>query len=166
MSTMAARERPVDESDLDLGLAALFAGYALNDEVQRRLYAAGFEGLRFSHGFLIQHLVVGGRPVGELAELMGVTQQAVSKTVGELERLGYVERRTSGSDARVRLVALTERGRAALETAREQRAELMDELRAQLGGQRLDAATTLLREVLRTHGALPEIRRRRVRPPA
>ena len=77
-------ERPVEEADLDLSLAALFAGYALNDEVQRRLHAAGFEGLRFAHGFLIQHLVEEGRPIGELAGLMGVTQQAVSKTVREL----------------------------------------------------------------------------------
>ena len=158
-------ERPVEEADLDLSLAALFAGYALNDEVQRRLTAAGFEGLRFAHGFLIQHLVEEGRPVGELARLMGVTQQAVSKTVRELEGLGYVERLASGADARVRVVTLTRRGRAALETARTQRKKLVDELRAEFGEQRLDAATTLLRDVLRAQRALPDIRRRRVRPP-
>jgi DNA-binding MarR family transcriptional regulator len=164
MSTVMP-ERPVEEADLDLSLAALFAGYALNDEVQRRLHAAGFDGLRFAHGFLIQHLVEEGRPVGELAQLMGVTQQAVSKTVRELEGLGYVERRASEGDARVRVVTLTKRGRSALETARTQRRKLVEELRDELGQQRLDAATTLLRDVLRTQRALPDIRRRRVRPP-
>ena len=159
-------ERPVGEADLDLSLAALFVGYALNDEVQSRLRAAGFEGLRFAHGFLIQHLVEAGRPVGELAELMGVTQQAVSKTVRELEELGYLERRAADGDARVRVVTLTRRGRSALETARTQRREVVEELRAELGEQRLDAATTLLRDVLRAQRALPDIRRRRVRPPS
>jgi DNA-binding MarR family transcriptional regulator len=159
-------ERPVDEADLDLSLAALFAGYALNDEVQRRLHAAGFEGLRFAHGFLIQHLVEAGRQVGELAQLMGVTQQAVSKTVHELEGMGYVERRAAERDARVRVVTLTQRGRSALETARTQRMNLVEELRAEFGEDRLEAATALLRDVLRAQRALPNIRRRRVRPPA
>lgn len=158
-------ERPVEEPELDLSLAALFAGYALNDEVQRRLHSAGFEGLRFSHGFLVQHLVAGERSVGELAELMGITQQAVSKTVGELETLGYLERRARAADARVRLVTLTRRGREAIETAREARAEVVAELRSELGPRRVDAATALLRDVLRAQGALPDIRRRRVRLP-
>jgi DNA-binding MarR family transcriptional regulator len=158
-------EQPIDETDLDLTLAALFAGYALNDEVQRRLHAAGFEGLRFSHGFLVQHLVAGERTVGELAELMGVTQQAVSKTVGELETLGYLDRRARAGDARVRLVALTQKGRRAIETLRAARAEVVAELRSELGPRRVDAATALLRDVLRAQGAMPDIRRRRVRLP-
>jgi DNA-binding MarR family transcriptional regulator len=158
-------ERPVDTADLDLSLAALFAGYALNDEVQRRLDVAGFEGLRFSHGFLVQHLVEGGKPVGGLAELMGVTQQAVSKTVRELEELGYVERHAAAADARVRVVTLTARGRAALEAARAARADLTAELREALGPRRVEAATAVLREVLRSTGALTAVRGRRVRPP-
>jgi DNA-binding MarR family transcriptional regulator len=162
---MTSSERPVDVAALDLSLAALFAGYALNDEVQRRLHEAGFEGLRFSHGFLVQHLVEGGRSVGELAELMDVTQQAVSKTVRELEERGYLERHAPAGDARVRVVTLSARGRSALEAARAARSEVVAELRESLGPRRVDAATAVLREVLRATGALPAIRRRRVRPP-
>jgi DNA-binding MarR family transcriptional regulator len=160
-----ASERPVEPADLDLSLAALFAGYALNDEVQRRLQAAGFEGLRFSHGFLIQHVVEGPKPVGELAELMQVTQQAVSKTVSELEALGYLERRPANEDARVRLVGLTPKGRDALEAARSARRQTISDLRERLGAGRVDDATALLREVIGSLGALPDVRRRRVRPP-
>jgi DNA-binding MarR family transcriptional regulator len=158
-------EQPVEPADLDLSLAALFAGYALNDEVQRRLHAAGFEGLRFSHGFLIQHVVEGPKPVGEIAELMDVTQQAVSKTVTELERLGYLERTSAPEDARVRLVGLTQRGRDALEVARAARQETIADLRARLGAARVDDATSLLRDVIGALGALPDIRRRRVQQP-
>jgi DNA-binding MarR family transcriptional regulator len=158
-------ETPVEPADLDLSLAALFAGYALNDAVQARVHAQGFAGLRFSHGFLIQHLVEGAKAVGELAELMGVTQQAVSKTVRELEVLGYLERRAPSRDARVRLVSLTERGRAALEAARRARSEVVTEMRDALGADRVDAAAQLLRDVLQAQGAHADIRRRRVRPP-
>jgi DNA-binding MarR family transcriptional regulator len=152
--------------DLDLSLAALFAGWALTDEVTRRLEARGFTGLRFSHGFLVQRLVESEQPIAALAQALDVTQQAVSKTVGELERLGYVRRRPDPRDARVRLVSLTGRGRAAVDAAREERAAVVGELRDRIGPRRVDAATRVLREVLEVHGAGAAVRARRVRPPA
>jgi len=156
----------VDLDALDLTLVSLFAGQALNEEVRARLEAAGFSGLRTGHGFLVQRLIEGPQPVGALARDLGVTQQAVSKTVAELERLGYVERRPGPGDARVRLVALTERGLAAVEAARAARAEVVAALRERLGPRRVDAAARVLREVLELHGADAAIRARRVRPPA
>lgn len=60
----------------------------------RRLHAAGHADLRTSHGYVVQHVVEGPRPVGEIATRMGITQQAVSKTVGELVGIGYLERTT------------------------------------------------------------------------
>lgn len=65
----------------------------------------------------------------------------------------------------MRLVTLTGRGREAIKTAREARAQVVAELREELGPRRVDAATALLREVLHAQGALPDIRRRRVRLP-
>jgi DNA-binding MarR family transcriptional regulator len=159
-------ESPEPVPELDLSLVALFAGWALTDEVTRRMAARGFTGLRFSHGFLVQRLIVAEQPIAALAEALAVTQQAVSKTVAELERLGYVRRRPDPRDARVRLVALTERGRAAVEAARAERAAVVDDLRERLGPRRIDAATRLLREVLEVHGAAASVRARRVRPPA
>jgi len=156
----------VDLENLDLTLASLFAGQALNEEVRRRIEARGFSGLRTGHGYVVQRLVEGEQPVGALARDLGVTQQAVSKTVAELERLGYAERRPGHGDARVRLVALTERGRGAVEAARASRAEVVAELRERLGPRRVDAAARVLREVIELHGAGARVRGRRVRPPA
>src|SRR3954452_269236 len=137
---------------LDLSLAALFAGWALNDEVTRRLTARGFTGLRFSHGFLVQRLIAAEQPIAAIAQALDVTQQAVSKTVAELEDLGYVRRRPDPRDARVRLVSLTGRGRAAAAAGRKERAAVVDELRDRLGPRRVAAATEVLREVLAVHG--------------
>jgi DNA-binding MarR family transcriptional regulator len=153
-------------TELDLSLAALFAGWALNDAVTRRLAARGFTGLRFSHGFLVQRLIVAEQSIAAIARALDVTQQAVSKTVAELEGLGYVRRRPDPRDARVRLVSLTDRGRAAVEAAREERAAVVDELRDRLGPRRVDAAAEVLREVLAAHGMDAAVRGRRVRPPA
>jgi DNA-binding MarR family transcriptional regulator len=150
---------------LDLGLSALFAGQAVAEVVRARLAARGFAGLRFSHGFLVQRLLEDEQSIAALAGALGVTQQAVSKTVSELERLGYVRRRPGPRDARVRLVALTDRGQAAVEAAREERAAVEAELRERLGPRRVTAATRVLREVLELHGAAAAVRTRRVRPP-
>src|ERR1700750_2873392 len=106
---------------LDLGLSALFAGQAIADAVRDRLEARGYTGLRVSHGFLVQRLLEDEQSIASLAVALGVTQQAISKTVSELERLGYVRRRPAPADARVRLVALTDRGRAAVGAGRAQR---------------------------------------------
>src|SRR3954447_20515297 len=138
--------------DLDLGLAALFAGQAIAETVRARIAARGFTGLRFSHGFLVQRLVDGEESIAALAAALEVTQQAVSKTVVELERLGYVRRRPDPRDARVRLVSLTDRGRAAVDAAREERAAVVGELRERLGPRRVDAAAKVLGEVLTTQG--------------
>ena len=43
----------------DLSLAALFAGWAIADEVQRRIAADGLDDLRFADGVVFQHLVPG-----------------------------------------------------------------------------------------------------------
>jgi DNA-binding MarR family transcriptional regulator len=152
-------------AQLDLGLAALFAGQAVAGAVRDRLEARGFTGLRFSHGFLVQRLVEGEESIAALAAALGVTQQAVSKTVAELDRLGYVRRRADPSDRRVRLVALTDRGRDAVRAAREERAAVEAELRDRLGPRRVAAATKVMREVLDVHGAAAAVRTRRVRPP-
>ena len=119
--------------DIDLVTAVQLAGLALTTETLRRLNAAGFPDLRTSHGYLIQHVVEGPRPVGEIAARMRVTQQAVSKAVGELVGLGYLERTTDAADARVRLIGLSARGRAAVATTRRIRAEVEAELTAILG---------------------------------
>ncbi len=60
--------------------------------------------------------------VGELAELCGRDSTTVSRQIAKLEDMGLVSRRVNGRDARVRDVAVTERGRAmagALDRARE-----------------------------------------------
>ena len=64
----------LDPAQLDVVLAALFAGLALNERVTERLHADGFDDVRFSHGFVFQHLVPGPLAVGELARRIPPTR--------------------------------------------------------------------------------------------
>ncbi len=151
---------------LDLSLAARFVADELERRILERMRAQGFEGLRRSHGYVVQRLVDGPQPVGAIAADLGVTSQAVSGLVRELEAAGHLERSPGGDDRRVRLVALTPRGRAAVEAARAARAAETAELAAALGPERVEAARRLLVDVLAHTGALDDVARRRVRVPS
>jgi DNA-binding MarR family transcriptional regulator len=153
------------EPDIDISLAALFAGWALADEVQRRIAADGLDDLRFADGVVFQHLVAGPRTIGSLAERLGVTQQAASKAVADLERRGYVRREADPGDRRARQVALTERGDAAIAAGRRHRAAVGAELADRLGAERVEVARAALLEALEAYGGAAAVRGRRVRPP-
>jgi DNA-binding MarR family transcriptional regulator len=114
----------VDLMDIDLATLAYLTGSSANDAILKRLREIGHEGVRVSHGYLIQHLVENEPKVGELGELLGVTQQAASKQLLELERLGYVRRVPDRVDGRIRRAQLTDRGRRLVEDSRRLRREL------------------------------------------
>ncbi len=154
-----------DPSEADLSLASLFAGWALADELQRRLAADGLGDVRFADGLLFQHLVAGPQTIGTLADRLEVTQQAVSKSVADLERRGYVTRTPDPDDARARRVALTDRGDAAIAGGRRHRAAIDAELAERLGPRRVEGARRVLIDVVRDLGADAAVRGRRVRPP-
>jgi DNA-binding MarR family transcriptional regulator len=79
--------------------------------------ARGFDDIRPAHGFAFVRLAPDGATVGELADHLGVTKQAASQLVEELVRKGYVERRPHPTDARARLIVLSERGWACTRAA-------------------------------------------------
>ncbi|MEU8345053.1 MarR family transcriptional regulator [Spirillospora sp. NPDC048832] len=151
--------------DLELSLLALFAGWAMADRIQRSLAAEGFGDLRTNDGVVIQHVVAGPLSITALAERMGITQQAASKAVADLEARGVLERRRSPGDARTKHLHLTERGEAAVRAARTLRADLDAELAAEFGEERIADARALLAAILGHLDAGEAIRRRRVRPP-
>ena len=156
----------MDPQSLELSLAAHFAAWAMLDEVSARLAAEGYGDTRSADGVIVQHLVDWPRSVSDLAARMGVTQQAASKSVADLEARGYLARRPDPDDGRVRRVTLTDRGHAVVEAARRHRAAVDAEVAALVGPRRAAAARRTLLEVVRALGAEPALRSRRVRPPA
>lgn len=155
----------VSDDELDLVITAQLAGAALTELVRTRLRERGHPALRTSHGYVFQHLLGEPITVGELAERLGVTQQAASKSTAELTALGYVERHGDAADGRIRRLGLTERGRAAVADARVVRAEIEQEVAAAVGVEQAARTRRTLLDALNAIGAMPDVRGRRVVPP-
>lgn len=66
-----------------------------------------------------------GQTIARLAADRGVRHQAMSRTIGELERLQLVGREQDKADARAFLIRITARGRTALERDRGARRDLL-----------------------------------------
>jgi DNA-binding MarR family transcriptional regulator len=137
----------------------------MTDEVQRRLAAQGYGDLRFNDGVVIQHVLAAPLSITALAERMGVTQQAASKAVADLERRGLLRREPDPADARTKLLHLTEHARNAVEATRVLRRELHQELETEYGAGRVAEAKALLASIIGRYGGEDAIRARRVRPP-
>lgn len=120
--------------------------------------------VRFNDGYVFQHLVPGPASVTELARALGVTQQAASKQVADLERRGLVQRREDPADRRARLVELSATGHAAVEAARDSRRAVAAEVAASLGEERAAELLDALRQVSGALGAADVMAARRLRP--
>jgi DNA-binding MarR family transcriptional regulator len=101
-----------------LTAALLAAAGDLTKRINDGVVARGFEG-RPAYGFAFARLAPDGATATDLAAHLGITKQAASQLVDELVRKGYVERRPHPSDARARLVVLTELGWACTRAAEE-----------------------------------------------
>lgn len=83
---------------------------------------------------------------GELAERTNMTKQAMNYLLGQLETLGYIERRAEKGNSR-RLVFLTRRGWQVVETARAAVKEVEVEWATVLGQKRFDELIDMLRQL-------------------
>lgn len=72
--------------------------------------------LQSAHMGVLAALRSGPMTIGQLAEAIGVSQPGVTRSVGQMAKLGIVAP-VRGADQRQRVVALTEAGRAAAEIA-------------------------------------------------
>ncbi|MGH3682522.1 MAG: MarR family winged helix-turn-helix transcriptional regulator [Natronosporangium sp.] len=116
--------RPVSEEP-GLGMLAAQLLFAVQDELYRRLAAAGHTDLRPRHGVVLAYLDDHGSRATELATRSGRHKQIVGRTVDELEALEYVTRSPDPADRRAKLVVPTARGRAAI--------QLSDQIMADIG---------------------------------
>jgi DNA-binding MarR family transcriptional regulator len=140
-------------------------GTAVDHHVLVELRKARLRGLRKGHGYVIQRLVVGPATASEIAELLGVTQQAVSKSVGELVALGYVRQSVDSGDRRRRPLTLAARGRRAVEVSRAARVGLEDKIAAAAGARAFSSARTVVAITAGLLGIADQIETRAVQPP-
>ncbi len=112
---------------------------AVVDGIQRRCADRGFDDVRPAHGFVFVRLSEEGATATELAEHLGVTKQAAGQLVDDLEAKGYVRRQRHPSDARARLVVLTDRGQECTRAAMAGAADTVQQWAVTLGEERVTA---------------------------
>jgi DNA-binding MarR family transcriptional regulator len=137
----------------DIGVLLVVAEQEFVRGLRRATAEQGFTDQGRSDGFVLRTLGEGPSTISRMAERLEITKQGASQLADDMERRGYVERRPDPSDARVRLLHLTDRGRAALKTARAYHRAYERRLRAQFG----DAAIDGLREVLAAMAGTAEL---------
>lgn len=109
-----------------------------------RLHAQGFDDLDAAHLPVLQYPGPQGLRPSDLAERLRMSKQALNYQLGELERLGYVERRPDPEDGRSRRIVLTERGEAMGHTIRDAVTEMEREWARKLGERQFAQLRALL----------------------
>lgn len=103
--------------------------------------------LRPTHNAVLRFLDVEGTRASTLAQRAGLTRQALTQIVDDLEGLGYVTRRSDREDRRAKLVVYTERGRAAFAASRQIIEGLERDYAARVGEEDYEALRRSLREL-------------------
>jgi DNA-binding MarR family transcriptional regulator len=132
---------------------------AFTAEFERRLSDAGFPDLTFSLGTnVLRFLRPGPVRMSSLAEMSGVTKQAISQQVAYLEAHGYVAVEPDAADSRAKLVRLTPMGQRSNEAAESLFAAVERDWRNRFGGEDLRQLRTLLEGILDRINASADLR--------
>jgi DNA-binding MarR family transcriptional regulator len=123
------------------------------ESVLERLLAGlrerGFTDLGASHLSVLQWPGPDDLRPSELAAQSRMSKQALNYLLGQLERLGYLERRDDPRDQRFKRIALTERGRQAALAMRDIVRDVEAEWEQQLGPERFAELRLLLTDLNR-----------------
>lgn len=111
--------------------------HRLADAFQQRTltkcHQRGHRKFRGSHSAVIAQLDTTGLSLGDLAERIGISQQATGKLVRDLERAGYVDSHLDNRDKRSRIIQLSTFGATLQRDIAEILLEIRDEYQQILG---------------------------------
>jgi DNA-binding MarR family transcriptional regulator len=113
----------------------------------QRLHEHGFDDLEPAHLNVLQYPGPQGTRPSELAARLQISKQALNYLLGQLERLGYLERHADPHDLRSKRIVLTERGTSAIPVIREAVSEVETAWAQRLGAKRFTQLRSLLVEL-------------------
>ena len=117
---------------------------AVQRHMLARLHESGFDDLDAAHLTVFQYPGPQGTKPTELAARLKISKQALNYLLGELERLGYLERQPDPDDLRSKRIALTQRGTAVAQRMRKAVDEIETTWAQQLGPKRFTQLRNLL----------------------
>lgn len=134
---MKDRPRQKEAPPDDIAPAIGAAHRALITAMMANVASCGFKDMTPAFASLVPLLDAAGARPTALAQRAGITKQAISQLVRELESRGYVEQVADPTDTRAKIVRLTRRGVALRATCAAMRQGLNDVAVATLGKTRL-----------------------------
>jgi DNA-binding MarR family transcriptional regulator len=117
---------------------------AVHQQMLDRLHARGFTDFDPAHLIVFQWPGPDGARPSELAAQLQISKQALNYLLGQLERLGYLERRRDPHDQRGKRIWVTKRGRAAIRVIRQAVEEMEATWSRQLAPERFAELKALL----------------------
>jgi DNA-binding MarR family transcriptional regulator len=108
------------------------------------LHESGFTDLAPTHLIVLRYPSPDGRRPVEIAAYSGMSKQALNYQLGQLEQLGYLERRDDPDDGRFKRVYLTDRGHAVIHVMRTVVSDAEREWARELGAADLEQLRALL----------------------
>jgi DNA-binding MarR family transcriptional regulator len=118
----------------------------VRDRMLQAIHQAGFADFQEAHFAVFSYPLPDGVRPSELARQKRMSRQAINYQIGQLEELGYVERRASGEDDR-RLIYLSARGRQIAEAIFNCLRQLHAEWSEDIGHERFDIFLDVLRQL-------------------
>lgn len=138
-------------------LQLLFKAARLLDEraIERASAQSSRPRLRRSHTSLLPHIDLDGTRITDLAERLGVTKQAASQLVDDLENIGVLARAPDPDDARARRVVFTPLGRQGLLEGLQLLRDMETELARAIGNDSMAHLRQALLGILASMGSNP-----------
>lgn len=134
----------------NLGRDLAFLSRDLSRSLMDKSVARGHKGLKLNWDTVFLNLDFReGSRVVDLAQINGLTKQAMSQIVAEIEQQGYIAKREDPSDGRARKIVLTSKGKKLIQDSMEAYGELEAEYEALIGREKLDALQEIAAELVR-----------------
>lgn len=122
--------------------------YWFDEQLQARLEALGWGRHGRSQSLILANIANGESRASRMAENLGVSRQAMSQFLTELERSKLIEVVTDPDDRRARIVRFTPESEAIRDDARKVLRGMEDELREAMGVKDFEALQMGLRKFL------------------
>lgn len=134
-----------------LGFQCSLTLKAFVDNLTRRLQGTGVSPTQFR---VLAHLMAAG-PLAqnELCQLLSITAPSAVKLIDRMQRDGWVERRSTATDRRIKLVVPTKRATAMWSDLSVHSAEMLDQAYKEIDPGEIDRVIDVLTRVRRNLGA-------------
>lgn len=133
----------------NMGRDLAFLSRELSRSLMQKSVARGHKGLKLNWDTVFLNLDFReGSRIVDLAQINGLTKQAMSQIVAEIEQQGYVTKKDDPNDGRARKIKLTAKGKKMVQDSMESYSELEAEYEAMIGPEKLQTLKDIVSELV------------------